>query len=574
MKKNFSKMTFSISLFLILTSFLATNQPDRRTTLLNQANQLVARRNFERANSIYRNLLDENPNDHTAAAKLIESYFQTSKIEEAAELIQEYEDIFPKNILIRLHATLVIKQGKAEEAYDEVMEYLDSISQNMNRYREMALLFQKNKQYEYAINIFEKMREISNDKQMNARDLANNYQYLGQYDNAISEYVKYLEKNRSYRYYIFNRIKSMLDQDPTIVKVLRKEFEQTNNENIAELYAKSLAYVGENEKALQIYSKLDVNLLRLFAEAQFREGNYSLSKKAFEIYISQEKSVTKKAEAMLTLADVYERLGNLEKSEEILLKIYDNKTLQKRSNYYKSRANSRSRQKLAELSIKMGRDKKIVLKYLEEAGSFALNGKEKQMIELEKVDYLILRGDFKEAEEELARIKTASEIGTEIDKMSRYYDFLLAFYQTKPTADSLLTEVMISTPENKDVNDIFLLKEIADQMDESQKESLLKAFRLKNIYAEEKAVTLLDSIKKSTTNEYISILQGLWANSQEEINQMYFEKEFDNEVLNDVAAYFQASIEADPHIKQIMAQEYLKNHPNSVFAPQFRELLK
>lgn len=567
-------MTFSISLFLILTSFLATNQPDRRTTLLNQANQLVARRNFERANSIYRNLLDENPNDHTAAAKLIESYFQTSKIEEAAELIQEYEDIFPKNILIRLHATLVIKQGKAEEAYDEVMEYLDSISQNMNRYREMALLFQKNKQYEYAINIFEKMREISNDKQMNARDLANNYQYLGQYDNAISEYVKYLEKNRSYRYYIFNRIKSMLDQDPTIVKVLRKEFEQTNNENIAELYAKSLAYVGENEKALQIYSKLDVNLLRLFAEAQFREGNYSLSKKAFEIYISQEKSVTKKAEAMLTLADVYERLGNLEKSEEILLKIYDNKTLQKRSNYYKSRANSRSRQKLAELSIKMGRDKKIVLKYLEEAGSFALNGKEKQMIELEKVDYLILRGDFKEAEEELARIKTASEIGTEIDKMSRYYDFLLAFYQTKPTADSLLTEVMISTPENKDVNDIFLLKEIADQMDESQKESLLKAFRLKNIYAEEKAVTLLDSIKKSTTNEYISILQGLWANSQEEINQMYFEKEFDNEVLNDVAAYFQASIEADPHIKQIMAQEYLKNHPNSVFAPQFRELLK
>jgi tetratricopeptide (TPR) repeat protein len=80
-----------ISLIIILLSFFsliltASEELDRRTTLLNQANHFTIRRNYEKANSIYKKLLQENPDDYIVAEKLIQNYFKTSQIEAAEEL--------------------------------------------------------------------------------------------------------------------------------------------------------------------------------------------------------------------------------------------------------------------------------------------------------------------------------------------------------------------------------------------------------------------------------------------------------------------------------------------------------
>lgn len=554
----------------------ASEELDRRTTLLNQANHFTIRRNYEKANSIYKKLLQENPDDYIVAEKLIQNYFKTSQIEAAEELIEKYSKKFPELTLLRLNTVLLINLGKTEEAYSEIENYFNTTPKNLNRYREFSLLFQTNKQYKYAIKLLLEAREIAQDEFLNARLLANNYQYLGEYEKAITEYIRYLRKNKSYRFYVYNRIKDMLKQDPVLVEVLQTEYERWDNQQVSELYAKSLTYVGKYEMALQIYSKLDAKLLRDFAESQYKLGNYTIAKKALQQYIQREVSAIAIAEAQLTLADIYITNNEFEAAQEILWQVYQNKELQNRRNFYRSHANMNCRVKLAELAMKQGKDAEIIVQYYQEARKFAMNSSEKQLLDLKIIDYLTMQGDFEAASQKLQKIKGNTEIGTQVDKLADYYTFLLAFIQQKESADSLLTEVMINIPQNKQINNILLLKEIVKDMSVESKSKVLTAFRKKNIYQYSSAMTILDSLSTNIQEQgQVKILQGMWAlENNDPQAQKYFEFDFQKPILKEIAAYFEAMLEKDGQIKSLMASEFLKNNPNAVFAPQFREFVQ
>jgi tetratricopeptide (TPR) repeat protein len=570
--KNFFKIILFLVLGLISFLLVAQDKLDERTTLMKQANHFTIRRNYEKANSIYKKLLEENQGDYVVATKLIQNYFKTSQIDEAEEMIEKYREIFPKLTLLRLNTVLRIRRDKSEDAYDKVQEYLNSHAKNMNRYRELALLFQSNKEYNYAVQILEQAREIAGDEFLNARLLASNYQYLGEYEKAILEYVRYLRKNRSYRYFVYSRIKNMLEQDATLVEVLREENKRYDNQDIGELYAKSLAFVEEYKQALSIYASLDVNLLRVFAEGQFKKGNYGIASQALQKYVQRANSTIKIADAKLMLAEIFLARNELQKAEEVLLQIYNNKQLQNRRNFYRSHANRRCREKLAEIAMQKKEDP---LKYYDEARQFAMNNQEKLILDLKITDYLIMKSDFSAASQKLKQIKTQTEIGTEVDKLSNYYDFLLAFMQNEPAADSLLTEVMINIPQDNKVNNVLLLKEIVKDESSENKNTILSAFRRKNIYNYDEAMHILDSLRMDNEIESVKILQGLWAiENNDPLAQDYFEGEFTKPILQTIASYFNAVLEKDGQIRSLMASEFLKNNSEAVFAPQFREILR
>jgi hypothetical protein len=160
--------------------------------------------------------------------------------------------------------------------------------------------------------------------------------------------------------------------------------------------------------------------------------------------------------------------------------------------------------------------------------------------------------------------------------LADYYTFLLAFIQQKESADSLLTEVMINIPQNKQINNILLLKEIVKDMSVESKSKVLTAFRKKNIYQYSSAMTILDSLSTNIQEQgQVKILQGMWAlENNDPQAQKYFEFDFQKPILKEIAAYFEAMLEKDGQIKSLMASEFLKNNPNAVFAPQFREFVQ
>jgi len=576
--KNFMNIYSKLILLAVfcLSSSVLIGQFDERDVLLKKAQKFTFQRMYEKADQVYQELLDKYPNDEEVIEKTITNLIRMSEFFKAEKIRSEKRPFLSEIVFISLGVTIKLADNRIDDAWKDTRYYLDANAGKINDHKALAFIFERYRQYEKAIEILLSARKTANDEFLYTKELAYNFERIKDNRNAVIEYLKFLKDNKKYTNYVYNRLKSILEENPEQISTVAGIAEQSKDPNIREVYGLCLAFLGKIEEAFEVYETLENSKLVEFAERQFKAGNLDVALKAYESILEDFNKPNQKADAKIEIARIYLKLAKFNKAEKLLLEIYNDKDLQKGKYKYKTDANLVSRELLADISLKRDKDEEQFLSFMEEAKEFAFNKKIRQELEYKIIHYQIMMENYQLAQEKLKQQLKNEEYGTDIYKMGYFYSYLIALMQGESIADSLLGEILINLPENEYTNDVLSLSVLGVDLDKDNKKILYESFRKKNLFQVSEAIEMLKILHENTGNENLLLLAKLWA-----MESGLYEKAYDlshfafqDSLYQDYAQLNLTRMTANDSVRIQLATDFLKANNNSVFAPSFRQIIR
>ena len=539
-----------------------------------QAERYSARRKYGQANTIYRELMEKYPEDWEIVEDLLTNLLRVSNFDETNIILKQKKDVLPQYNYLKLKIPLLIREGNTKEAFKIGDKYLEEYKNNVKVYQDMSRIYSGSRQYEKAAEVLEDARKVTKDEFLFTLDLARNYQNQSKNHKAAEEYLKHLERNKNYLHYVMNNLENMLNRDRTVIRTVKQVKENSDNMEVQEAYALCLAHLQEYEQALLQYQELDENKLLNFAEELNKMAKYEVALQAYQQYETRVDEPDLQAEAQIAKAKIYIHLQNYELAEQELMLVYDNEKLLKGKFRYRTQAAKISRLLLADLTIRLDRSPKMVIKYLTEAAQYARNDMQRKEIEFAVIDYRIKSGDLKTAGTQLAELLADEASGTEIYKQSIYYTWQIALMQQDALADSLLGELILNLPVSELTTQALYLTQIMSSLAKEYHEQLYAAWRLRGLYKNQEALDILTEIYDLSGNDEIQLLAAEW---QQELDNTlsldWWQKEFENELLAEYTDLQIMQQAASDSLKQEYITDFLKENPQSIFAPRFRNEL-
>ncbi|MCB5249742.1 MAG: hypothetical protein LHW49_01125 [Candidatus Cloacimonetes bacterium] len=579
--KNKKTNILSIAKYILLVAILFANtllwaQYDEKKIMLNQAQSFENLNQFMRAQQIYQDLLQKFPNDNTVIQKLYYSHMRLSEFDKADTLIESKKNVLSPVFYTQSKITILCKNNNLKEAIKLADSYIKKNPSLVNNYQFIAITFEQNLVFESAINYYLQARKVTNNKKLFSYELANNYYNLMDYYSSIFEYVTHLESNKSYLYITSNKFKEMVKKDSTLIKEIEKQCAQSEVEEVRELYALSLVEIDDFASALNVYSSLSLDKFIKFADDLYAKSFYQLAQQSYEQIITKD-SITaiQLAEIKYKIAQIYYDQKFFNETKDILNQIVQMKELDNNQLKYRTKVHFEARKLLANILMIENASKQNVLAALSDAESYVFNTNDKKHIAFIKVHYLTMNEYYQEAENLLAQTIKGEEYGSAIIAKSLQYQFELYLMQNDNRADSLLTEFIMFSPEDNAANDMLFLSLFVNNLDENRKQEFLKAYRLKQTFQNSQAIDKLEKLVLSNPHDEIKLLLADWLIEDWQIDKAkeVYNSKFDNEAYYEFAQLELARLKKNNNDKKQNITDYLKNKPNSVFSPLFRQLL-
>jgi tetratricopeptide (TPR) repeat protein len=230
---------------------------DEKDILKKQADRVIARREYEKANTIYQEMMTKYPDDWQIVEMQLTNLLRLSKFDDAETLLAAKKAILPEYNYLTIKIPLLISQGEIKEAEKLGDNYIINNKTNIKSYQDLALLFSSSRQYDKASEILLNARSMANDEYLFTLDLSRIYQSAEENDPAIRENLKHLERNKPYLHYVMNNLKSMLNRDRNLIKTIADFAGKSESLEVKEVYALCLAHIGEFEQALEAYRSLE-----------------------------------------------------------------------------------------------------------------------------------------------------------------------------------------------------------------------------------------------------------------------------------------------------------------------------
>ncbi len=562
-----------VLIILVCNAFADVNEND---ILKRRASSYRSRKQFEKAIGIYETIEKNDPNDMDNIRELVLILIQTSKIEKAEKLLNNYKKNIQEDIHFQLKLMILLHKAEFDEAQRLGNEFLDNRSGNINNYGTVAKVFEQYRQYETSIEIYLKARKIAGDENLFVQELANDYHALKDHENAVREFVRLIENRNQYAAFVLSRFKSMLLEETSVIRFIKETAGKSENHAIREIYALCLGEISEFEKALNEYEDLPVENILKFADRMEKSGRSDIAIRAYDIYLTRSVNFIENAKTKIALANIHIKQNELTKAEEILFELYQDKDLKSRRNRYKTRANRQCRELLAEICLMRNASQKEIIKYLEEAKEFTFNKNDISEIEYKIIHLLIMNGENDLAKEKLRNVLENENSGSDTFKKGYYYSFLIAIMTNDAESDSLLGELLINIPEDAITNDALLLFQSTNHVqNDADREDLLKAYRKRSLFKNQEAIEILRSIYERSKIEDLLFLAGEWAMQIGNVGlaSEIFSHEFSKLDLQQFAILRLAEIENDKTAKRNFSRDFLQNNPQSIFSPQFRRIL-
>ena len=556
------KTKFLLSVVFLLSVFtLAFADYNTEQILLRQANNFTFRRQYERANSIYKQILDLNPNNKQALEKYFKNLLYLNDADDAKKLLQKYKNNIDPNFYEKLNINLLLSEGDFDKAEKRAVNLLKN-NPDKNNYIIFANMFQAYKQFDIAKNIYLLGRKKLNDKFSFSYELAYIYSQMGEYKKAIEENIKLLTHQKNYFYLVKRNIGNILKSDKSAVKYL----ENPKSEKIRELYIWALLQTGQSDKALQNITGLSPKSIKEIADDQEVAHNFDYAVKLFQIYAANVHDAVKIANTKVEIAKIYLTQGKPEDAKEILMQIYRDEKIQSKRYNRQTKANVECRKLLSQITLMEKGDENKAIRYLKEAKKLSYDFNEKRDIDLQLVFLSIMKSRFKNAEEAL----NYAYKNEKNNPKRYYYDYLINALQINNKADSLLTDLIINLPESNYTNDALLLSYYLSLLDKDSKKYFVKAYQYKKLFRYNKAHQALDKCFQITQKEQFLLLSMKWYIDENNISalQTMLQRKYKNKFIENFAQYVKLT-ENNTDFKE-KAVEFLKKNPDSIFSPQIR----
>lgn len=555
------------------TLFCDSNKKD---VLTKQASRYTAQRNYEKANEIYLDLLDEYPEDFQFAEKLIYNYLAATRYDEAEELLNSNKNNMPTDSFFNLELRILLAKHKTKEAEKIADKFLAENKGRIQVYKNVSRVFETYRQYEKSVEILLAGRTVAKDKNLFANELGLAYMNLKEYPEAIVEFITNLKNNKSYFYVVKRHLKTILKENNDLIKVVEEQAKDSDDEKVIELYGYALAEIEDYHKALEIYAELPAASLKNFATDMQKKKQYEVSLQALDLYIEKTGDPGLKADVKISIAKILLEKDDFEKAKLILLEVYNDEKLQSRTVRYKTKANKQSRQLLAKIALIQQAGDKAVLDYLKDAMDKSYSERDKDEIRFEIIDYQVNSEKFNLAINGVNEIQASADSSSQTYRTANYYGFMINLMQGEARADTLLSELLVTLPESELTNNALQLAVIAGGFNDTAKEALFSGVRKMNLQQSEAAINFLLEVNEKEPNEELYFLAGEWAvlAGNRELAETIFAHPFTNEVLSDYAKLRQVELIENNENQDTLIRDFLTEHHQSVFAPAFRILME
>jgi len=207
------------------------------------------------------------------------------------KILQKQDDI---SVYGMLGSTYYImgNEGKAYEVWDEALMQTPN---NPMMYRIIANYAVERRAFEKAIELYERGKEISDDKDLFAYDLAQLYTLTMQFGKAAEEYCTILDKNPMQRQVIEQKILSYSSKPDALEATIPvvEDWSEKSNLSLSYLLARLLTEAKKFEEAFEVYLDIDKEQSNLgkdlftFAELLSREKNYLMAGRVYGEIIDQ-----------------------------------------------------------------------------------------------------------------------------------------------------------------------------------------------------------------------------------------------------------------------------------------------
>jgi thioredoxin-like negative regulator of GroEL len=562
------RKTLLILLIMLLLLPLAA-QYDERQILVQEANQFLVRREYNQAETVFLQILEKYPNDLNSILQLMQIYLNLSSSDKAEALLNKYQRTLGENLYTEQRIQLYILQGKLTEAYQRAESYLQLGPPNQNKYRLIASYFERRGHFEYSVQVYQKAR-TELDKTLFMMEIANASMQLQRYPAALGEYLSYMSNSQNVNLFVKNQIKSIVQQDSSLIDIIRQAAKTTESDIILELFASSLLAVKQDIEAMEIYKRLPATYMRTFARDQLKLQNYALARAANRHLVETTPQPLQSMAYRYEIAQIFHQEA-LYDSCAVELKILLDDPFWRISPVNKRNNLNVAVQRLkADNDLARGVDIDEVRQLLQDTKQYSTQALVNQELDLDLARLSILSFDYQAAELALKRV----EVPQLLEKRDYLY-FLSAFMQIQSThADSLMHEFMLKHPGGENANDIIYLNMLSIGLDDAQKSTFAQSIRDLQLF-KKAGIDSLQVLFEQNGDEELLLLAIEWAIGLDDTPRAakLLQHVFTDELAAEYAQYLGLALISDRSAEVDLAKEFLKRKPNSIFSPRFRQVI-
>ena len=558
---------FLLPLAFLLVLIPLWGQYNERDILNQQAYQMLGQRQFAEAEKIFLQVLEKYPDDANSVLQLLNIYFQTSQLDKAENLLRQHRRILPANQATEQEILLLVMQGRPDDAWNLGQTQLSRMNHSESTYRLLASYFERRGFYDHVLRLYEEARARRGNPDLFRLEIANAALNYRRFEQALREYLSFLEKNPSNIYFVNNQCKTILRENPELIATIGEFAETSANPIIKELYANALLSQNRAPEALEVYKNLPPERLLSFAEQQYATLNDEVALPAFEHLAGISTETLERNDYRLRQAFIHFRSGRHVETDSLLRAVIADSLMLERKNYQRRGVNLNARKLMAENSLALTKSTATAKTWYEEARRFCGSAYDRQNIDLALVRLLAIDQDFETALAILNGVNEPKHLETR-----DYLRFSVELLRgNTDVADSLMNEYVIRWPGGVYVNDAIYQMMFVLELSGKDLDSFHLANRMM-LLGDPAAVDTLAAVFASTDDEELLILAVEWAILLAEPDKALnlLEHDWQDPVSAEYAALLRLKLSTEEDEAQRFARDFLTANPGSIFAPKFR----
>lgn len=569
MNRHGLKHLLSLLVLLLIVVGLSA-QYDQKEILTQQAYQKMAMRQFTEAENLFLQVLETNPEDLNSILQLLNIYFQTSQLDKAENFLKVHKRIIPPITALEQEILLLVMQGKPDAAWTLGETYLQRQNYSDNSYRIVASYFERRGFYEQMMRLYGEARTKLNNPDLFRLESANTALNMRQYPLALTEYLSFLDKNPGNIFFINSQCRTILNDDPEQITVIRTYALDSTNPVVKELYANALVYQKNYLEALEVFKNLPADRLIRFAEEQYVAANDQIALPTFRYLEEISTDTIAKNDYRLRQAMILHRNRDFAGTQTLLESIFADSLMLERKNLQRKGINLNARKLMAENALAFQRDPISAKTWLTEARKYCTNSYDLQDIDLSLVRLHLIREEYGEARAVLAGVNDPQLL--ELREYIRFTTELMS--GNTGLADTLMNEYVIRYPSGKYVNDSIYQMMFALSLDASGKEAYFDAYRML-LLQDIGAVDSLRALYIVTNDEELLIQAVEWSLLMGDRTRAtdILTHTWQDPICKEYAGLLSLLLTDDKTAGETMARDFLRESPNSIFAPRFRQSL-
>jgi tetratricopeptide (TPR) repeat protein len=558
-----NKIFFTTLLIILTFNIYSINE---KKIILNQARQYEFRQNYSKSIDLYKIAQEKYPQDRQIVQDLIRVLIRADSTETAGKILQSNKNILKKDTFLNLSIQLDLRKGNVEKAKKMAKDYFKNNHNDINSYATLVRVFESANQIDFAIDLIFKARKVKKDEKYLAMSLARDYNLMGDYAKSIDEYFSYLEKHKSYKFYISSLINKIVEKFPEKLLFLHK-YDSNKNPSIQSVLAEVYFKQKNFDEAFKHYKFTSLSEIKRFADFLSKNKEYENAEKVNVYIVENYSDRVVKAESNLELAKIYTHQNKIAKAKDILDKILSDKYLYSKKLKFKSHIIKDSYLLMAKIAILEDNDEQ----YLYNLNLAKLNTYyylDKAKMDFKTIDYYFAKRNFNKADSLIEGLNKRYSEQSKIMNQLSLYNFVSSFLNNKSDVDSLLTDVVLKESNDEKTNEMIKYYYYLKNVNPKEKKDFFTAYFMKKISKEKDALGLINNLFATTKNEFYYITALEWSkNYQNKFQNIISEFTLKDTIFKEYVEYQKMTKDSLQSMKN-----FLNKTQNSFITPYVRKL--